>query len=397
MSGSLSTAFRRALCALLPALLLSACAVTPTERVVPAALLADERFAPPAEPVEDANEIFALSPAMRDYLRGDIAAQLRTHGRHRGLIDALYARSQLKLEYDTARTRNASEAFEARSGNCLSLAIMTAAFAKALDLAVRYQSATVDETWSRSGDLVLKSGHVNITLGRRLMDAGSARELSPLTVDFLPVSELRGLHTRDIDEPTVVAMYQNNRAAEALSRGRVDDAYWWARAAVRARTLFEAPLNTLGVVYMRHGDVDLAERTFRQALARSPRNTDALANLAHTLARQPSRAAEATSLYARLAQLESDPPFHHYALGRLAMQRGDWQEARDQFEREAARTDFHEVHFWLAMVELQLGHAAEARRHLSTAMQNSTTRQDHDLYAAKLQKMSKLAGGATAR
>ena len=50
-------------------------------------------------------------------------------------------------------TRNAAEAFDARSGNCLSLVIMTAAFAKELGLPVRYQNVFVDEAWSRSGDL----------------------------------------------------------------------------------------------------------------------------------------------------------------------------------------------------------------------------------------------------
>jgi transglutaminase-like putative cysteine protease len=56
-------------------------------------------------------------------------------------VQALYQPDQIRLEYDAAVTRNAAQAFEARTGNCLSLVIMTAALARELGLTVRYQSA----------------------------------------------------------------------------------------------------------------------------------------------------------------------------------------------------------------------------------------------------------------
>ncbi len=48
--------------------------------------------------------------------------------------------------------------------------IMTAAFAKELGLQVTYQSAYLEETWGRSGDLLVRSGHVNVTLDRKMGD-----------------------------------------------------------------------------------------------------------------------------------------------------------------------------------------------------------------------------------
>ena len=73
-------------------------------------------------------------------------------GAQAGLVDALYRRAQLKLEYDAATTKTAAEAFDARSGNCLSLVLMTAALAHELQLPVRYQSAYMEEAWSRNGN-----------------------------------------------------------------------------------------------------------------------------------------------------------------------------------------------------------------------------------------------------
>src|SRR5258708_33710934 len=230
-------------------MLLAACAHTPVDQP-PASLFSDHLFAAPSERIS-ADEVFALSDAMKRYLEPEMAGALLRKGLHRGLIEALYSKNQLRLEYDAAVTRSASQAFEARSGNCLSLVIMTAAFAKALGLSVEYQGAFIEPTWSRVGGMYFLSGHVNLTLGGRSIGARSS-EL--LTIDFLPPEQLRGLRTWVIAEATIVAMYMNNRAAELLVHGQLDDAYWWARAAIAQDPAFMSAYNTLGVVYLLHAD-----------------------------------------------------------------------------------------------------------------------------------------------
>ena len=381
-----------ALLALLIAGLLGACAsAPPVAEQRPEPLLADARFGPPTEPVST-DRVFEVSDAMRRYVQNDIAQQLRTKGTQKGLIEALYQKSQLKLEYDAAMTKTAAEAFATRSGNCLSLVIMTAALAKALRLPVYFQSAILDETWSRTGSLLFASGHVNITLGQRSLDGGTSRDLKSTTIDFLPPEETRGMRTRGIDEQTVVAMYANNRAAEALIGGRIDDAYAWTREALRRDPSFMSGFNTLGVVYLRHGDIELASRAFEHVLASEPANTRALANMAETRERQ-GRSADALQLRARLAQIEANPPFHFFNLGMAAMKRNDYRSARDYFAREVARADYyHEFHFWLGVADWELGDVDAARKHLRIAMSNSTSRGQHDLYAAKLAWLQAHAG-----
>lgn len=371
---------------LLLCLWLSACASPPKVVTRPDFLLHDALFAAPSERIS-ADDVFALSEPMRRYLKNEIADEVREKGRQAGLASALYRKGQLRLEYDAAATRNAAQAFEARAGNCLSLVLMTAAFAKELGLPVFYQSAYLDETWSRSGNLLVTSGHVNIALGRRLIDAGTGRALNPLTIDFLPVEDIRGLWTREIDEPTVVAMYMNNRAVEALTQGRLDDAYGWAREAISQNPGFVGSYNTLGVIYLRHGDLAPATQAFNHALESAPDNTRAMANLAEALARQ-GRAAESSALLHRLAQLEPYPPFHFFNLGLAAMKKEDFRAARDLFAKEVARADYnHEFHFWLGVAHFRLGDIEQARRHLIRAMDSSATRGDHDLYAAKLDRL----------
>src|SRR5881396_2589033 len=199
-------------------ILLAACAHTPVAQP-PAQLFSDQLFAAPSERIR-ADDVFALSDEMKRYLETEMAGRLLNKGLQKGLIDALYSKNQLRLEYDAAITRNASQAFEARSGNCLSLVIMTAAFAKALGLSVEYQGAFIEPSWSRVGGMYFLSGHVNLTLGGR---STGARSSELLTVDFLPPEQLRVLRTRVIAEATIVAMYMNNRAAELRVRGRSEE------------------------------------------------------------------------------------------------------------------------------------------------------------------------------
>jgi predicted Zn-dependent protease len=325
---------------------------------------------------------------MKHYVETEMAGPLLAKGLHRGLIDALYSKNQLRLEYDAAITRNASQAFETRSGNCLSLVIMTAAFAKTLGLSVTYQSAFVEPTWSRVGGMHFLSGHVNLTLGGRSTGARTAYDAGVLlTVDFLPAQELRALRTWPIAEETIVAMYMNNRAAESLVRGQLNDAYWFARAAIGQDPAFLSAYNTLGVVYLRHGDWHEAERVLGYVLEREPGNAQALSNLSLALEKL-GRVAELDLLQRRLAQIEPYPAFHFFDRGLAAMRLGDFKTARNLFAREVDRDPYyHEFHFWLGVANLRLGNIAEARRHLSLAVEHSTTSGDRDLYVAKLERI----------
>ena len=372
-------------------LLLAACAVAPTSPTPPS-FRADRLFGPPSEPVSTAG-VLQIDDAMRRYLAIDIAPQLRRQGLQAGLIEALYQHSQLKLDYDTGRTRTAAEAFAARSGNCLSLVLMTAAFAHELRLPVIYQSAYLDETWSRNGDLLFASGHVNVTIGHSGMDPATWRTPHSLTVDFLPPQDLLGLRTHEIGERTVLAMFANNRAAETLAQGRIDDAYAWAVEATRQDPDFVSAYNTLGVVYLRHGNLDLAAATLEHALALDPRDTRAMSNLAQSYERD-GRPEAAATLRTRLAAIEPFPPFHFFRLGLAAMNRDDWLAARGYFSREVERADYDdEFHFWLGLANWRLGNVAEADRQLRMAMDDSTTRGRHDLYAAKLAWLKAKARG----
>jgi tetratricopeptide (TPR) repeat protein len=368
-------------------LVLAACATPPPVAQPDDRLFNDQLFAAPSERISG-ESAFAVNDAMKHFVDVEIAEQLHTVGYLPGFVQALQTKGQLKLEYDAAMTRNAAQAFDVRAGNCLSLVIMTAALAKEIGLSVRYEAVYVDDSWSRSGDVYFSIGHVNLTLGRRHMDGGFGRnDDNTFVIDFLPPEDIKTLHVRIIEESTVVAMYMNNRAAESFVKGRLDDAYWWARGAIQKDPAFIGSYNTLGVIYRRHGNLKEAEQTLAYALEREPDNTHVMTNLVGVLDNL-GRVSERTALQHKLEKLEPDPPFSYFNSGLRAMRDGNFRAAKDLFTKETKRVPYyHEFHFWLALAYVNLGEIDHAREQLKIALEYCTTPNDHDLYAAKLARI----------
>jgi len=379
---------------LLPCLLaatLAACAAPPPPPAVPASLFQDARFTPPARAVDE-SAVFALNEPMRHYLFTELASKIRRDGALQALVDALYHDRALHLDYDSARTFTAAEAFDARRGNCLSLVIMTAALGRALGLQVSFQAVDVDVSWSHSGNLLVQSDHVNLVLSQPDIDRRPGYFSTwSYTIDFLPSREAQGLDSHVISESRVLALYLNNRAVEALAHGDVDEAYWWARASLARDPGFGGAYNTLGVIYLRHGDLAAARTALETLLAVDANNLHALNNLAIVYERQGLQS-EARALRERLARVDPDPPYRYFFEGRAAMNRGDYRTARAWFDREVRRAGYcSEFHFWLGLAELHLGELDHARREITVALQNSTTSDEYALYAGKLKHLQQRA------
>ena len=379
-------------CLVVIAVSLTACASDRRVSVAPDSIFRDSAFATVGADT-GAGQIMAISHSMRDYLQRDLAPSVEGQGAMRGLVAAMTQPDGIRLRYDSSRTNTATEAFDSRSGNCLSLVILTAALARELGLQVYFQEVVTDDVWSRLAGLYVASGHVNVTISRSKAARRQQHDNeSSVTIDFLPPSAAQVLRTRQLAERTVLAMFMNNRAVEALAQPDLPLAYAWASAAVRQDPDFLSAYNTLAVVYMRSNLHQAAEVTLRHLLELNPKHTQALSNLVLTLS-MLGRHDEAHAVSNRLRQLEVVAPFEYYNKGMAALRSGDAVVARDWFRRELARdSDYHEFHFALALAEWKLGNAEEARKELVLARDNSLQRSEYELYAAKLAHIQGLSG-----
>lgn len=372
---------RIALCAVL---LLVACSTTP-KHAAPPMLFADAQFG--AAPAELQNlDLFAVSPAMQEFLTHEVPKYIRRDGASRGLYEAM--RAKLRIDYDASTTRTAAETFDAKAGNCLSLVVLTAALARPLNIDVRYRFVPRVRTWTRTQGMLLQNGHVNIALSPRMM-AGSGVHPA-LIVDFVPAEDLETQVAREIEQNEVTAMYLNNRAAEIMVAGDSRAAYWWARAAIAAAPEYAPAYNTLGVIYLRHGEAPLAERVFRFQLATAADDPMLLSNLAVALDHQ-GRTADAALVRQQIARLDRYQPFSLLDKGNAAIANGDARTALKFYRQELKHIPYSsELHFAMAVAEARLGHRDDAQAQLDLAMKLSINLTDRDLYAGKLEKLRSL-------
>ena len=362
------------LCACL--LLLAGCASTSPRPDAPA--FDDAGFAPPGERI-DPGAVFAMSPQMRAYIDTDIVSEQASKGRQRGLLFGLFAAKRPFLAYESSMTRTASEAFDARSGNCLSLVVMTGAFAKELGLDITYQWIHTWKAWSRDGDLEYVNTHLNMVL--RPPNEPTA---DGVLVDFMPTDPHMLQHTDVVGERTVIAMYMNNRAVELLGAGELDRAYWWSKAALQQDPGFFDSVNTLAVIYKSRGRLASAEQALQWLLAREPDNIAALENLQRVLEAQ-GRTADAAAVARQVRELMPVEPFHYYELGQEALKQGDYLAAKRLFLKEMRRdSHYDKFHASLALAHYALGEIGKAQTQMALALENSTTSADRALYAKML-------------
>jgi len=386
---------RRLRAALLLCLALAGCADAPRPGAAPTreSLFADASFAPPSERI-DASDIFALSPEMHAYLESRVAEEARQHGEARGLVEALFRDRRLTIDYDAEFTRNAAQAFDARAGNCLSLALVTGAMAREMGLDVRYQSVRTSEHWERDGDLLELVGHVNVSVGMPVPRVRSfGFNADRWTVDFLPPEQMKGLETRPISEARVAAMFMNNRAAEALAHQRTDDAYWWIRSGVAMDPSFGELYNTLGVTYLRKGLLPRAESALRHALSIAPESAESWNNLAVVL-RRDGRGEQAAAVEREHPRTRAAAVAAAIDGGTRANAAGDYGRALEMFNR-ALRTssDSHQIHYLLAVTYLNLGDRRHAMEHLREAQDYSVTARQRSVYASKIELLQSTRSG----
>lgn len=329
---------------------------------------------------------------MRRFLREELSEHVRLYGAREGLFEALRIGGHFNLDYDASTTRTASQAFAARSGNCLSLVLLTAALAKELGLGVSYQSVRINEVWTRSNSLVLQTGHINISLSPSPRDPSyESRLLGPMTIDFVPIDDSSRLRAVSLSEDQVVSQFWNNRAVEALDKGELQHAQSLVYAAIEADPNSMNAFNTLGVVYRRCDEGVLAEHAFTWALELDPKHIAALTNLSQLLKEQ-GRHEAAQIVEARLQRLQPRSPFEAFERGLSLARRGQWREALAAFGQEEAQgTVFHDLYYWLARCHFEIGDKTQSLRYLERARNEALTQEQRQRYSLKLEVLRKPA------
>jgi Flp pilus assembly protein TadD len=333
----------------------------PVEGLERSEISADELLAgtalgvPPgaSAPVAD-EQVLAVTAEMRAFLDEHVHRKAADQVKLHELIEAIITAKAFALEFDD-RTRTASEAFERRTGNCLSFSNLFVALAREVELRASFQEVDLPPDWSLDKDVFVLNRHVNVRV-----------DLDPLSdhvVDF-NIDDFRASYeTREISDDRARAHYFNNMGVEAMQAGDAATAAAYFRKALADNdSEFSPAWTNLGTLYLRLGHPAHAEAAYLQALKVDRDEVVAMSNLASLYERQGDTK-RAAVYRKRVVHHRQQNPYYRFQRAREAFGAGDW-DAAIRHLKFATRRKPHEASFADLMARCYLGKGDEraARR-----------------------------------
>ena len=279
--------------------------------------------------------------------------------RVRRLFEFMVAEDGLALRYLERPTYGIAESYERREVNCLSFTMMFIALARAAGIDAYAQMSEDTLAMHMVDDTLLRARHVKAGI-----DANGLQ----YTVDVGWRSVVAERRPRRISDARLVALLHNNNAIEGLQRG--DQA---AAAVGIAAALALDPGNAMlwsnaGVIELRSGATDAAERAYLRALDLERDHIGALGNLV-ALYRATGATRLADRYDDRLRRAQASDPFSQFLIAQGFVERGAYEAAIPHYRR-AIRLLPNQPQFHRSLAEAyeKAGKDRAARRALDHAL-----------------------------
>jgi len=270
--------------------------------------------------------IFQLSDEMKQQLEKRVHPEWGDARKFLQLGEYFFNSDERDIQYDAWSTLSAEETFIAGRGNCLSMSILFVAAARHLKFDGRFETVEVKPSWTHEGETMIRYEHIVAT-----GNLGTASYV----VDFLPeFAGERGPRTRVTDEQAL-ALYYGNLAVAAIVAADLDEGIYKSHQALKLWPGNSNAWSNLGTAYRRKGESELAEASYRRALALNRKNYSALANLTRLYLLE-DREEEADVFLRTVKRYYRRNPYYHLQVARMRVQAGDVDGARENLERAAA-------------------------------------------------------------
>lgn len=378
-------------------LLLAACQQVPeSTKLDPTttAALVGEPVVDPSIHVETEDEIFYLPTAELDALHTKIAPYSAPFDRSQALLTFIFKRNEIGLEYINGETLTAYQTLQRGQANCLSLTILAYALANSEGFSTEFRDVQIPEYWvTRRGNSFL-NGHVNLYIQALYPPEVATlvfRTGASFLVDFERTMGANRLPHRTIHRADIIAMFYNNKAAEALEANEQTKALAYLQAAIAVQPELSDTWNNLAVLHKRMGKYPLAERAYLQSLQLEPNRSNTMANLA-ILYEETGRPELAAPLNAQVERIRQSNPYYFLMIGNEASAKGQFDAARSAYQHSLMLNDrIAETHFAFAKILVRQGKFDAAAQHLTKARQLSGPGAERDLYQHKLDVLHAVA------
>lgn len=331
-------------------------------------------------------DIHRLSPAQEmeffDYYDDPANLDVEPHLR---LADFLFNNANNFL-YEN-RTYSASEALSLGRGNCMSLAVVTTALASLANLDIQYQLIDSSPVFELKDTVANKGLHIRSLIFRPQTED----DLSPpsgVKIDYFPGEE--GRFIGNVDYPQYIALYYRNIAAEALSEGNYNAAYWYSLESMIYEPLSPDALNMLAVTYKRVGSLAKAEEIYRYGIVHAENKLTLLKNY-YILLNEMGREEEARAVNRRLTAMDDPSPVHWFNVARFSYETNDFNDAILFYSRAIEIAPYlHEAHLGIALSYYRLGNYEKAQAAFQQAMNNVNDVMTRERYETKLEALQLL-------
>lgn len=338
--------------------------------------------------VPEFSDLMSLSDAQRgafsDYFNDPGRAGEKPHMRVVAFLEDRLGQARFHHQ-----TLGAERTLAIGQGNCMSLALATAALAELGGVKVDWQITRSNPIYSAAGGLIYSANHIHTKLYDPTYrnDPGRLAIVRPhVLVDYF--SNRVPLAGSTLKTHQVIGLTYQNLAAEALADGNVRRAFWLTRKGL-AHDADNADLyNTMGLLHQRAGAEDSAERFFRYALETFDDRLVILRNYQRLLV-GAGRERDARAVERRILALPDPDPYPMLELGDEALAEGRPRRALAFYDRARRTAPYlHEVYRKLAAAYMALGNHDASRRALAMALERAGATGDRKRYKIKLHELA---------
>ncbi len=372
---------------------LSGCALHQSQRIPPesahhGSVLSPDADVLPQAVLPDPESVYRLTSQQQveflDYYHNPSNVSVSKHQR---VFDFLINKTS-DFTYN-GKTLTASEAYSQRTGNCLTLAILTRALADLVDIPYRFQLVTSAPIYKKANDVILVSQHVRT----KLYDPDYQAPQNSITITrphiIVDYFATRGSYNgRIVSENEFSAMFYRNKAANALKNAQPGLALEYIEQAIALEPHNSQNIAAAALVLSRNGRNKKAEEFYQYALDNNLINTTLLYNYSLYLTKngQPESAKEIMS---KVESVNEDDPYSWIFLGDVNIKKHNYRLAKKHYIKAVENAPYlDDAYFGLAKSEYGLNNFGAARKALEKALELAWYDDEIGLYQAKLEALS---------
>lgn len=330
-----------------------------------------------AENMGDMAEFMALPDGVRQALDAHIKPLPRRSDQVKALHKLLYSEQGFNISYNNQGTKTSEEAFNTRSGNCLSLAALYIASARYLGLQAHFQLVEIPYQWMQRDNTTYYLGHVNA-----LVVFGANR----VTAEFLgsfTAEEAAKFKSTQMSDTEALGRYYNNLGVEAMVRGENQKGFEYLTAAIDTNRKYADAWVNLGVWYKGHNQMVDAEQSYLNAVKIQSDNTSALSNL-QVLYQQQGRLLMAAEVANKLNRHRLKNPYYLAGLAEKALREKDYAQAVVLLKKAIKKQDDGRFYQLLGQAYFSVGRVDKAQSALEKSVALASSSQDERLRSEKL-------------